>query len=62
MNTLLSRVRCFWLPGLKYDIVVSFPGTRSIREDYKYKTELFVRVNSVLGYEKRNLVLHSTKD
>ena len=33
-------LRNFWLPGIKFDIVVSFPGTRSIREDYKYKTEL----------------------
>ena len=40
INTLLSRIRCFWLPRIKFDIRVSFPETRSIREDYKHKKEL----------------------
>ena len=37
MNTLLSRVKCFWLPGIKLDIKYSFPGTRIIRIHYKTK-------------------------
>ena len=37
INTLLSRVKCFWLPGIKLDIMNSFPGTRTIRRYYKTK-------------------------
>ena len=54
INTLLSRVKCFWLPGIKLDIIYSFLGTGTIREHYKLKwnscTTKFHLGKSVISY------------
>ena len=55
----LSRDKCFWLPGIKLDIIVSFPGTKDHQKEVSYRNGISARLNSISGKYKWNLELHS---